>query len=185
VATDFRGKASLGSLPYAIASYSVAACFNGPASPVRCPTASVPDPIYQPSGAQTTLRVIYRFDGFLQPINDTAHTQACGSPCVASIFKGGSTVPVKFQLKDAAGIVVQARALPLWITPVKGSATSAVIDEGLYSDPATSGSTYRYDGTAGPYIYNWSTKGFTAGFYWRIGVTLDDGQTYSVNLGLR
>jgi hypothetical protein len=35
------------------------------------------------------------------------------------------------------------------------------------------------------YIYNWSTKGSTSGFYYRIGVKLDDGQTYYVNIGLR
>jgi hypothetical protein len=127
---------------------------------------------------------MYRFDGFLQPINDTAHTTYCGSPCVASIFKGGSTVPVKFQLKDANGNVVQSASLPVWITPVKGGSTSASIDESVYSDPATSGTTYRWDGVS-QYIYNWSTKGFATGFYWRIGLTLDDGQTYYVYIGLR
>jgi hypothetical protein len=127
--------------------------------------------------------VIYRFDGFLQPINDTGHTQTCGSPCTVSIFKGGSTVPVKFQLKDANGNIVQSVSLPIWITPQKGSATSSPVDESLYSDPATSGNNYRLDGSQ--YTYNWSTKGFAAGFYWRIGVTLDDGQTYYVTIGLR
>jgi hypothetical protein len=43
-------------------------------------------------------RVIYRFDGFLQPINDPAHQVGAGE----SVFKGGSTVPVKFQLKWGA-----------------------------------------------------------------------------------
>jgi hypothetical protein len=137
--------------------------------------------------ATTTVsyKVIYRFDGFLQPINDTAHTQTCGSPCTVSVFKGGSTVPVKFQLKDANGNVVQAVSLPLWITPQQGSATSSPVDESIYSDAATSGTNYRWDSTSGTYIYNWSTKTFAAGYYWRIGVTLDDGQTYYVIIGLR
>jgi hypothetical protein len=134
--------------------------------------------------ATVSYKVIYRFDGFLQPINDTSHPQTCGSPCVVSIFKGGSTVPVKFQLKDANGNVVQATALPIWITPQKGNATSSPIDESIYSNPATSGNNYRWDGTS-QYIYNWSTKGFATGYYWRIGVTLDDGQTYNVIIGLR
>ncbi len=129
-------------------------------------------------------KAIYRFDGFLQPINDTGHTQICGSPCAVSIFKGGSTVPVKFQLKDANGNVVQSVSLPIWITPQQGSATSSPVDESLYSDPATTGTTYRLDGS-GTYIYNWSTKGFASGYYWRIGVTLNDGQTYYVIIGLR
>jgi hypothetical protein len=102
-----------------------------------------------------------------------------------SIFKGGSTVPTKFQLKRADGTVVQSNSLPAWLTPVKGSPTTAAVDESLYSDSATSGNTYRYDSTAQQYIYNWSTRGSSIGFYYRIGVTLDDGQTYYVNIGLR
>jgi hypothetical protein len=125
--------------------------------------------------------VIYRFDGFLQPINDTAH-QTCPG-CPTSIFKGGSTVPAKFQLTDANGALVQTINPPLWTTPVKGGPTTAPIDESEYSDPATSGVAYRL--TGGHYEYNWKTKGFATGFYWRIGVTLDDGQTYFVYIGLK
>jgi hypothetical protein len=126
-------------------------------------------------------KVIYRWDGFQQPINDTAHQidQA------VSIFKGGSTVPVKFQLKKADGTVVQANSLPQWLNPAKGSPTTASVDEIVYSDPATAGGTYKWDSTAQQYAYNWSTKGSTVGYFYRVGVTLDDGQTYYVNLGLR
>ena len=63
-----------------------------------------------------TYTVTYRFDGFLQPINDTAHQVGVST----SMFKAGSTVPVKFQLKNAAGTVVQPASAPDWITPVKG-----------------------------------------------------------------
>ena len=35
------------------------------------------------------------------------------------------------------------------------------------------------------YQYNWKTRGFASGFYWRIGVALDDGQTYFVYIGLK
>jgi hypothetical protein len=138
---------------------------------------------YTFSYADGTLKVLYRFDGFLQPINDTAHTTYCGNPCVASIFKGGSAVPVKFQLKDVNGKVVQSNTLPLWITPVQGGSTTAAIDESQYTDPPSTGTTYNWDGAQ--YHYNWSTKGFKAGYYWRIGVKFDDGQTYYVYIGLR
>jgi hypothetical protein len=124
-------------------------------------------------------RIIYRFDGFLQPINDTAHQINQG----VSIFKGGSTVPTKFQLKKADGTAVQANSLPQWLTPVKGSPTIAAVDEIVYSDTATPGGTYRW--TDSQYMYNWSTKGSSTGYYYRIGVMLDDGQTYYVNIGLR
>ncbi len=127
-----------------------------------------------------TYKVTYRFDGFLQPINDTAHQVGVST----SIFKAGSTVPVKFQLKNASGAVMQALTAPVWITPVKGSATSAPVDESVYAGVSDSGSTFRYDASAQQYIYNWKS-GNAGGNYWRIGVKLDDGQVYYVNIGLR
>jgi hypothetical protein len=133
--------------------------------------------------ATATYRVIYRFDGFLQPINDTGHSQVCSSPCPVSIFKGGSTVPVKFQLKDADGNVVQSATLPVWVTPQQGNPTSAPVGESVFTDPATSGNYYEWTGSQ--YKYNWNTTGYAAGYYWRIGVTLDDGMTYYVIIGLR
>ncbi|MDQ4133536.1 MAG: PxKF domain-containing protein [Actinomycetota bacterium] len=95
---------------------------------------------------------IYRWDGFLQPINDTAHQVGAAT----SIFKAASTVPVKFQMKKADGTVVQLPTLPAWLTPAKGSATSAPVDESAYVDPATTGTTYRWDATSQQYIYNWA-----------------------------
>jgi N-acetylneuraminic acid mutarotase len=122
---------------------------------------------------------LYRWDGFLQPIDDTAHEVGAST----SIFKAGSTVPVKFQLKDAAGNVVQATSLPQWVAPVRGGPTTAPVDEAVYTAPATSGNTYNWGEQQ--YSYNWSTKGLDAGYYYRIGVRLDDGQSYYVNIGLR
>ena len=76
------------------------------------------------------------------------------------------------------------RALPQWVMPVqrlpyqRGLFTSSV-----YSDRGTAGSTYRWDGQQ--YVYNWNTKGLAAGYYYRIGLRLDDGKEYYVNIGLR
>jgi hypothetical protein len=126
-------------------------------------------------------RVVYRFDGFLQPINDTAHQVGVST----SIFKAGSTVPVKLQLKRADGTAVQAASAPVWEVPVKGSPTTAPVDESVYGTAADSTNTYRFDGTARQYIYNWGTDAAGKGSYHRIGVKLEDGQTYFVNIGLR
>ena len=144
-------------------------------------TASASDVAGNTTTVNGTFRVTYRWDGFLQPINDTAHQIGVST----SVFKAGSTVPVKFQLKRADGSIVQSTALPGWVTPVKGSSTAAVVDESAYSDPATNGGTYRWDASGLQYIYNWGTAKNQANYYWRIGVTLDDGQTYYVNIGLR
>ncbi|MGZ4437094.1 MAG: OmpL47-type beta-barrel domain-containing protein [Nocardioidaceae bacterium] len=128
-----------------------------------------------------TYKVIYRYDGFLQPINDTAHQVGTST----SIFKAGSTIPAKLQLKKADGTVVQSLSAPVWLAPVKGSSMSAAVDESLYSDSADSGTTYRFDTTAQQYVYNWKTDSKSSGYYWRIGVKLDDGCVYYVNIGLK
>ena len=140
-------------------------------------TATAIDSAGNTSVSRGSYKVVYRFDGFLQPINDTAHQVGVAT----SVFKGGSTVPVKFQLKTASGTVVLSSSAPKWLTPDQGSAMSLPVDESLYTAAADSGSSYRGDG--GQYIYNWKTG--TGGHYYRIGVLLDDGQAYFVDIGLR
>ena len=108
-----------------------------------------------------TLSIVYRFDGFLQPINDTGHV-TCGPTCPLSIFKAGSTIPVKFQLKDVNGNVVQSSVLPVWAVPQLIGPTNSTVDETAYNDTPTPGDTFRWDGTE--YIYNFSTKGYKAGY---------------------
>ena len=58
--------------------------------------------------AANGLVVQYRWDGFLQPINDTAHQQTESM----SKFKAGQTIPAKFVLKNAAGAAVQQTGVP-------------------------------------------------------------------------
>src|SRR5215213_210650 len=77
-------------------------------------------------------KVLYAWSGFLQPINDTAHDLGKG----VSVFKGGSTVPVKFQLRNAAGQVVQGDNVQ-WMVPAKGSRITAGVDDSQYQAPAT------------------------------------------------
>ena len=66
------------------------------------------------------LIVLYRWDGFLQPINDTAHDLG-----PMSKFKAGQTIPAKFVLKNAAGAVVQQTGIPTFTrTDVLGACDS-------------------------------------------------------------
>src|SRR5439155_942398 len=74
----------------------------------------------------------YRFDGFLQPINDTAHQIGQN----LSVFKAGSSVPVKLQLRKIDGTVTQGIQAPLWLSPQKGSVMNASVDESVYTDAA-------------------------------------------------
>jgi hypothetical protein len=115
------------------------------------------------------LSIQYGWNGFLQPINDTAHQIGASE----SLFKLGSTVPVKFQLKNASGGIVQASALPQFTRSAnRGACDATVAAETPATDPAFTSSTYRWD--TNQYIYNFSTKGLSAGEY-RIYAVLDDG----------
>jgi hypothetical protein len=132
-------------------------------------------------GATATAQSIYGWGGFLQPINDTAHQVGV----TTSVFKAGSTVPAKLQLRKADGTLVVPTTAPQWLTPLRGSLATGSVDETVYTDSASSGSAFRYDTTAQQWVYNWNTKGLAAGYYYRVGVRLDDGQTYYVSIALR
>ncbi|OGZ07906.1 MAG: hypothetical protein A3C13_04525 [Candidatus Lloydbacteria bacterium RIFCSPHIGHO2_02_FULL_50_11] len=123
----------------------------------------------------------YLFSGFLQPINDTSVWPGLTS----SVFKGGSTIPVRFQLKDAGGNLVQASAVPLWLPPEQVSPMNASTNEVASINTSTNGTTYRWDTADQQYIYDWSTKGLLAGYWYRISAKLDDGATYSVVVWVR
>ena len=118
---------------------------------------------------------------WLQPINDTAHEVNA----TTSVFKAGSTIPAKFRLKDANGNALMTNSDPVWLAPVKGSPTTAAVDEGAYSEPADTTSRFRWSATDQHYQYNWASAKTAAGYYWRIGVRLDDGSTHTVNIALR
>jgi hypothetical protein len=125
-----------------------------------------------------TYSVGYRWDGFMQPINDTAHQIGL----YESKFKLGSTIPVKLQLKTASGTPVQANAVPGFSYKKLGSTCDSLTDtESTVAADATTGSTFRWDSSLLGYIYNFSTKSLTAGEY-RIYGSFDDGTTQTVDL---
>lgn len=122
---------------------------------------------------------MYRFDGFAQPINDESIT-----PGIArSVFKAGSTVPVKIQLKNLDGTIATPSAAPIWLAPQKGSAISAAANEQVWTETVTSG--VDFERTGDTWHYNWSTKGYDAGYTYRLRVKLDDGTTRSVIIALK
>lgn len=128
-----------------------------------------------------TLNVVYRFDGFSQPINDTTYHPEQAR----SIFKAGSTVPVKFQLKNTGGASVQAVTVPLWINPQRIGPMSGTVGEAVSALSATAGSVYKWDSASQQYVYNWSTKGLLPGYWYMVSVKLDDRTTKTVIMGLK
>lgn len=129
------------------------------------------------AGNITTLtinyKVVYSFSGILQPVNSDG----------SSIFKQGSTVPVKFALTDAAGNYISAAAAKLYYAKLSDNVSGNVL-EALSTSAATSGNLFRYDSTSNQYIFNLNTKGLAVGTY-NLSISLDDGMTYQVKVSLR
>jgi hypothetical protein len=119
--------------------------------------------------------VLYGWEGFQSPINDPANP--------ITVKNAGSTLPAKFQLKRANGTTVLANSAPVWLTPARGPAIGTPIDPNAQYTQAPSGITVPLTGNK--YHYNWNTLRSQAGYYWRIGVQLDDGTTHFVMIGLR
>lgn len=105
---------------------------------------------------------VYAWSGVLQPIN------ADGS----SIFKAGSTVPVKFKLIEESAGITNASAT-LKVTRLSDTISGDVLENPVDVAPTT-GEEFRYDDESGQYIYNWRTKGLESGTY-KLSIDLGDG----------
>jgi hypothetical protein len=116
---------------------------------------------------------LYVFSGFLQPINTDG----------SSIFKLGSTVPVKFQLKDVQGSFVTNAVAKIYVAKISNNVIGSEI-EAVSTAAATSGNTFRYESSTNQYIFNLSTKNLSAGT-WQIRILLGDGTSQYVVISLR
>ena len=131
-------------------------------SDTRGNTSSVTFPVHAP----------YEWSGFLPPIN------ADGS----SIFKLGSTVPVKFQLTGASAGITNAVAT-LSVAKISATVVGTAM-EAVSTSAATTGNAFRYDPSSGQYIFNLSTKPLSTGT-WQLSVDLHDGLSHTVTISLR
>jgi lysophospholipase L1-like esterase len=121
-------------------------------------------------------RVKYAYGEVRQPIN------ADGS----SVFRAGSTVPVKFQITDFDRTPVdsaEARLMTVRQYDTEGLDLDEV-QEAVTNVAATSGNLFRYDAKAQQYIYNLSTRGMEPGTY-QLLIRLDDGERYTAVFTLR
>jgi hypothetical protein len=96
------------------------------------------------------LSVAYSWSNFHQPINTTANT----SPYTQSVFKLGSTVPVKFNLTGASAGITDGTFYLKYAYVGAGDGQGEF--ESVATTTGTTGTEFRY--SAGQYIYNWSTK---------------------------
>jgi len=101
----------------------------------------------------------------------------------SSVFKGGSAVPVKFQITDAVGSFVSNATVRLYLARVTSGVPGAEI-EATSTSKANDGNLFRYDDDENQYIFNLNTKELYIGT-WRLRIALDDGTSKYVNIGLR
>jgi hypothetical protein len=134
-----------------------------------------------------TYTVVYgtTFGGVLQPIN--LGTQR-------SIFKLGSTIPVKFKLMD--GTLPISNAVANLSVKKQDNTVEGAVNEAVLTDTPTPGNTFRYDATGQQYILNLSTKTtytytnldgtgvtFSAGT-WVLTIKLNDGTTRTATIDI-
>lgn len=113
----------------------------------------------------------------LQPVN------ADGS----SVFKKGSTVPVKFRVCDAngvsigtAGVVTGSPAAPVLVSKSTGAGG---VDESVYS--TTPDTSFRWDPSAQQWIYNQATSNLTSGVAYTYKIPLNDGTWITYRFSIR
>jgi hypothetical protein len=101
----------------------------------------------------TTLVVNYNLGSILQPVNDTRN----GQP--TSMFKYGSTIPVKVEVTDCNGS--HPSNLDLRVTYAKTSSNPPPVgtDEAVATNAPDGGNQMRYSDPI--YIFNLGTKYFT------------------------
>jgi len=119
-----------------------------------------------------TVAVTAAWSNVLQPVNVDG----------SSIFKLGSTVPVKFQLTGASAGITNLTAT-LWLQRLGTTPTGTNL-EAISTSSATTGNLFRYDSTSGQYIFNLSTKPLSVGTY-QLRIDLGDGVLRTVNISLR
>jgi len=139
-------------------------------------TCTAADSRGNPASATFTVWVQYQAPAggafFLDPIN------ANGS----SIFKKGSTVPVKFRLQGASAGIKNLVA-HLSVAKVSNGIEGTSI-EAVSTSAADAGNTFRFDPGCNQYIFNLSTKPLSTGT-WSLRVDLGDEVTHNINISLK
>jgi hypothetical protein len=108
----------------------------------------------------------YSFSGFYQPVDMNG---------VYNTVKGGSTVPLKFELFKGATELTSTSYI---IQPLTAQRVTCQL--GAFVDEiellATGGTNLRYDSTGGQFIYNWQTPK-AAGSCYKVTVSATDGSS--------
>jgi len=118
--------------------------------------------------------VLYNWLGLLPPIPKSG----------VQVFKLGSVIPLKFQLKDANGGLVSTAAATLTVQKLSNNIPVGTPLNATPPGSASTGNVFQYQPGPGQYMYNLSTKPLSSGT-WQLQVHLDDGSVHSTTIGLK
>lgn len=118
----------------------------------------------------------WTLNGFYKPIDMNG---------ITNTVKGGSTVPMKFEVFAGATELTSTSSISSITTlPVSCNTMSAAEDAVPADALATGGTVLRYDTTAGQFIFNWQTPK-SAGACYVVTATTQDGSKISANFKLK
>ena len=98
-------------------------------------------------------------------------------------FKKTSTIPVKFQLRDANGAFVANAVANLFLSKVSTGLEGTQL-VALSTSKADAGNQFRYDPASNQYIFNLGTSAMSVGT-WRLKILLNDGKSYVVDISIK
>ena len=125
------------------------------------------------SGSVTNVIKAWTVNGYYQPVDMNG---------VLNTVKGGSTVPLKFNVLIGGANQTSTSVVKLFLQTKVNCDSSATIDE--IEIVSTGGTSLRYDASGGQFIQNWQTPK-TAGFCYKATVTMQDGTSITANFKLK
>ena len=129
-------------------------------------TASVSDKAGNSASASATYEVLaWTLSGFYQPVDMGG---------VFNRVKGGSTVPLKFEIFAGPMELTSTSYMASLLAKTVECSSNITIDDVELT--ATGGTSLRYDETAGQFIYNWQTPK-KPGYCYSVTMTTKDGST--------
>ncbi len=108
--------------------------------------------------------------GFYKPVDMSTST----SSIIWNSVKGGSTVPLKFEIFAGPTEITTIDAIDTFTMTTVTCSSGVSEDVVPISELATGGTSLRYDSTGGQFIFNWQTPK-QAGKCYRIAMTAKDG----------
>jgi hypothetical protein len=145
-------------------------------------TYRVADAVGNAATATRTVKVVYKFDGFLAPIGGADATGGNYANPVRT-FKLGSTIPVKFTA-SCGGTAVKTGVHTLQVIKYNNETTAAEPIDATPTDAATTGNQFKLAGDDWHFNLDTKATGMSTGT-WQLKATLSDGSTHVVWVGLK